>query len=147
LHRFLTIEMFVVVFVRVTINQQHVLNRLSVRCLCVWMMDGIKFNLIYLILLDVLTEQIILKHFEFKFVEHWQVNSIYLLIDLDSCQLSYSTCLLLGSTLFRRWIAAGIQIIFTGNMHNSLRFQNLKSIVFRILGSKEIENKYLQSFS
>jgi len=33
------------------------------------MMDGIKFNLIYLILHDVLMVLIILKHFEFKYVD------------------------------------------------------------------------------
>jgi hypothetical protein len=65
-HRFLMIEMFVDVFVLVIINQQHVSNHLFVQCLCVWMMDGIKFNLIYLILHDVLMGQIISKHWEFK---------------------------------------------------------------------------------
>ena len=59
--RFSMIEMFVVDFVLVIINQQHVLNHLSVQCQCVWMTDGIKFNLIYLILHDVLTERITLK--------------------------------------------------------------------------------------
>ncbi len=71
------IEMFVVDFVRVIINQQHVSNHLFVQCLCVWMMDGIKFNLIYLILHDVLTVQIISKHWEFKYVRNHSLWYIY----------------------------------------------------------------------
>lgn len=64
--RFWMIEMSVVVFVRVIINQRPVLNHLSVQCPCVWMMDGIRFNSIFRILHDVPMEQTISKHFVFK---------------------------------------------------------------------------------
>jgi hypothetical protein len=120
--RFSTIEMFVVVFVRAIINRRHVLNHSFVRCLWDWTTVGIKFNSICRISLDVPTERITLKHWEFKYcfttyIEHVLVVSLlfrFLSTLLDSCQLSNSTCLLFWSTLFGRWIAAGIQTLFTG---------------------------------
>ena len=50
------------------INLQLELNLLSVQCLCVWMKVGIKFNLIYLILLVEHMGQIIYKHLELQFM-------------------------------------------------------------------------------